>query len=92
MVRTKASRAKLEEAREKMRLLMAAGGLFVLLLGLTLIIVQIIWIKEQDKTMIWVPFSAFFLVGVTLFVAAAFLKIGEAEALLKLPFGQRGQS
>lgn len=71
-----------------MRLLMAAAGLFALLLGLTVIIVQIIWLKEEDKWDIWTPFLACFLVGVTLFVAAAFLRIGEAEALLRFPFGQ----
>lgn len=88
--RSKASRAKLE-AREKMRLLLAAGALFVLVLGLTLIVVQIIVLKEEDKAMIWTPFLAFFLVGVTLLVAAAFLRVDDAEKLLKFPFGQRGR-
>jgi hypothetical protein len=91
MASPKATREKLEEAREKMRLLMAAGGLFSLLSGLTLIIVQIILLKETDKSMIWTPFCAFFLVGVTLFVVAAFLKIGDAEKLLRVPFGQRSR-
>lgn len=73
---------RVNETREKMRLLLAASALFVLLAGLTLVIILVLWKDEQNAARIAAVFSPFFLVGITLLVASAFLKIDEAKELL----------
>lgn len=71
-----------------MRLLLATGALFSMLAGLTVIIVLVLGRDEQNAARIAMVFSPFFLVGVTLLVAGAFLKIEEAKELLKFQPGR----
>jgi hypothetical protein len=78
---------RFDESRGEMRLLMAASAVFVLLLGLTFLVVQIAVLKEKNAYLLMFPFSAFFLVGITLLVASAFLNIKAAAVLLDFLFG-----
>lgn len=74
--------AKLDELRGKMQLLMAAGAVFVLLMGLTFLVFQIVVLKSQNTFALMLPFLAFFLVGITLLMASTFLGLSQAKLLL----------
>jgi hypothetical protein len=70
----------LAEARERLRLLIAVAAVFVLLAGLTVLITMILLGRAQASEGIMI-FAPFFLAGLLLFAASAFINANVIKAL-----------